>query len=732
MIKKYLSLFVSIGRLAAVILMIGLTAQTALATANPLSPRDYEVGDEVKVTGEGFGELSDDKFICFNDDDSCFLYDSEGITYWSDSEVRFYMPQWAEVSGQITLYEGNTVIGLVQYGIKPTVYSIKDFYDYDTYETFPGEELILTGKFFGSQEGKITFGILEAEIEEWSDNKIVFTVPDSSMDILKMKICRGSVCSEYELILRAFVFNDPYSVYQHYLRVINYNDAYNLLKPQKPVIVAVIDDGVYLNHPDLKGKIWVNNQEVKGDGIDNDQNGYVDDYFGYNFVDGNNEMTVHGDHGTIVAGIIGSERDNNIGTAGIATAAQIMPLIGCGEFTCKNSDVGEAVKYAVDNGARIINLSFASVGTSNFTTYYDEILQYAYDNNVIVVVAAGNGDVENGRGQDLELTPQSPVCNDGDDNIVIGVAALDYEGEELAEWSNYGDCVDVAAPGESILGLDIVEGGTYSYQSGTSFSAPIVAGVLAQVLSAYPNMENVVLMGYLRDSAAESDGKLNVANLFQKIKSTYEEEAIDTDSGENVDYARKNYFQDVNRFHKNAIAINYLKEEGVVEGFPNGTFRPDAEVTRAEMLKILIKGGLGIEPDSSVRAACFNDVKVEDWYSNYVCYAKNQGWAIGYEDGNFRPNSPINKVEAMKLLVVINKISGNNSVSLPYLDVLSGQWYENYVKAAYSLGLLEETGNMFWVADNITRGAISENIFRLMLMRELGEAKFTLDLLEEL
>ena len=169
-----------------------------------------------------------------------------------------------------------------------------------------------------------------------------------------------------------------------------------------------------------------------------------------------------------------------------------------------------------------------------------------------------------------------------------------------------------------------------------------------------------------------------------------------------------------------------------MEGFPNGTFRPDAEVTRAEMLKILIKGGLGIEPDDSVRADCFNDVKVEDWYSNYVCYAKNKGWAIGYENGNFRPNSPINKVEALKFLVLINNIYGNNSISLPYLDVVSGQWYENYVKAAYSLGLLEENGNILGVANNVTRGAISENIFRLMLMRQLGESKFTESLLEEL
>jgi subtilisin family serine protease len=722
--KKYSQLLFSIFSVAFGVVVF---AQVTMAVANPISTSGYEVGEEVRVTGEGFGELAEDKFVCFNDENSCYLYDSEAITYWSDSEVRFLMPQWAKVSGKITLYEGNSVVGLVDYMIRPTVYSIKDWNDYETYETFPGEKLIITGKFFGSQKGKITFGILNAEISEWSDSRIAFTVPETSMDILKMRLCRENICSEYDLVLRAFVFNDPFSVYQHYLRTINYNDAYDVLKSQKPVIVAVIDDGVYLNHPDLQNRIWVNKGEIKGDGLDNDNNGYVDDYFGYNMKDESNEMTTFGNHGTMIAGIIAAERNNEIGMAGLATAAQIMPLIACGEIDCRVPDVIEAVRYAVDNGARIINLSMASVGTSNFTASYDEIMKYAYDHNVIVVVAAGNGDVENGLGQNLDLTPQSPVCNDGGANYLIGVAAQDYEGG-IAGWSNYGDCVDVAAPGEAILSLDVSDINGYAVESGTSFAAPVVAGVMAQVLSAYPDMKNTVLMQYVRDSAAANDGKLDVAKLFGQIKKTYQaSEPIDS-----TDYLNKNYFPDVNKYHKNAIAINFLKEKLVVEGFPNGTFRPDAEVTRAEMLKILIKGGLGIEPDDSVRADCFNDVKVEDWYSNYVCYAKNKGWAIGYENGNFRPNSPINKVEALKFLVLINNIYGNNSISLPYLDVVSGQWYENYVKAAYSLGLLEENGNILGVANNVTRGAISENIFRLMLMRQLGESKFTESLLEEL
>lgn len=726
MMKKYSREFVQLFRLVGVVFGLVAFMQTAGAVANPLSPGQYEVGDEVRITGEGFGELSDDKYVCFNDEDSCYLYDSEAIKYWSDAEVRFLMPQWAKVSGKITLYEEDDVVGLVDYVIKPTVYNIKDLNDYETYETFPGEKLILTGKFFGSQKGKITFGVLNAVITEWSDSRVAFTVPNSTMDILKMKVCReNNVCSEYDLPLRSFVFNDPFSVYQHYLRLINYNEAHDLLKPQKPVVVAIIDDGVYLNHPDLEEKIWVNKGEIKGDGIDNDGNDYVDDYFGYNMMDESNEMTAFGNHGTMIAGIIAAERNNEIGMAGIATSAQIMPLIACGETDCRVPDVIEAVRYAVDNGARIINLSLASVGTSNFTASYDEIMKYAYDHNVIVVVSAGNGDIENGRGQNLGLTPQSPVCNDGNSNYLIGVAAQDYEGK-LAEWSNYGDCVDVAAPGEAILSLDIANINGYAVESGTSFAAPVVAGVLAQVLSAYPEMKNTVLMQYLRDSAEDNDGNLDVAKLFNQIKKTYKSE---DGTNSSADYPNKNYFQDVNKFHKNATAINFLKEKMVVEGFPNGTFRPDAEVTRAEMLKILIKGGLGVEPENSVRSNCFNDVKVEDWYSNYVCYAKNKGWAVGYADGNFRPNSPINKVEALKFVVLINNIIGNNSASLPYLDVISGQWYENYVKAAYSLGLLEEQGNILGVANNVTRGAISENIFRLMLMRQLGESRYDQDLL---
>ncbi len=185
------------------------------------------------------------------------------------------------------------------------------------------------------------------------------------------------------------------------------------------VVVAIIDDGVFFNHPDLAGKIWVNPNAPYGASK-------IIDCVG----DGISKLST-GEHGTMIAGIIGAIRDNNEGVAGIAKNVKFMPLRVFGiDENATDEKIIEAMNFAIDNGANIINIS---LGGSQFATYsnkFDSVIKRAHDNGIIVVIAAGNGDVlaKSQVGLNLNLNPISPVCNNqGSTEYSLGVSATDKE-----------------------------------------------------------------------------------------------------------------------------------------------------------------------------------------------------------------------------------------------------------------------------------------------------------------
>ena len=157
------------------------------------------------------------------------------------------------------------------------------------------------------------------------------------------------------------------------------------------VIVAVIDTGVDYNHIDLKQNIWINKLETPGNGIDDDDNGYVDDVYGWNFVGNNNDPMDDNGHGTHVAGIIGAA-NNDIGVTGVAYNCKIMPIkAGNSSGYFNNSDIASAITYAYMNGADVINMSF---GGTSVTMAVQEALEKAYSTSFLVA-AAGNDACQN-------------------------------------------------------------------------------------------------------------------------------------------------------------------------------------------------------------------------------------------------------------------------------------------------------------------------------------------------
>ena len=172
-------------------------------------------------------------------------------------------------------------------------------------------------------------------------------------------------------------------------------------------------------------------------------------------------------------------------------------------------------------------------------------------------------------------------------------------------------------------------------------------------------------------------------------------------------------FQDVPESYKNATAIAYLQEKGIINGYPDGTFRPDNLVNRAEFLKIIIEGS-GIKTDISTKTS-FSDINNKAWYAPYVRKAYASGWIQGYTDGTFRPEQTITKVEALKILGKAQNWQISLTAKSTFSDTKTTDWFTPYAAFAKEKGLLEETGKLLFPNEEMTRAKISETVYRTII-----------------
>lgn len=287
-------------------------------------------------------------------------------------------------------------------------------------------------------------------------------------------------------------------------------EAWEKEKGSREVIVSIIDTGIDYNHPDLAANIWINTNEIPGNGVDDDHNGFVDDEHGWDFVNNDNNPIDDHDHGSHCAGTIGAVGNNGKGVVGVNWTVRLMPLkfLNSGG-SGSTDDAVKAIIYATDNGANILSNSWGGGGSSQAL---EDAIRYASAHNVLFIAAAGN------ESKDNDVKPNYP-SNYEVENI-IAVAATD-DRDDLASFSNYGALtVDLSAPGVEIYST--VTGNGYKYLSGTSMATPHVAGAAALLWAHYlpdvqmraikyrifgavdriGNLENYVLL----------DGRLNVNN----------------------------------------------------------------------------------------------------------------------------------------------------------------------------------------------------------------------------
>lgn len=282
--------------------------------------------------------------------------------------------------------------------------------------------------------------------------------------------------------------------------------AWDITVGSSNVIIAVVDSGVDYTHADVLSNVWINSGEIPSNGIDDDNNGFVDDVRGWDFANNDNDPLDDNNHGTHVAGTIAAAGNNGVGITGVNWTAQIMPL----KFLTAAGVGGTAaaiasIDYAVNNGARVIN---ASWGGGPFSVAMFNAISAANNAGVLFIAAAGN------LGRDTDVAPSYPASYNLPN--IIAVAATD-DADLLAGFSNFGaNSVDLGAPGVGILST--IPGGAYLSLSGTSMATPQVSGVAGLVLAADPALSVAALKAAILDGvdpvpalagASVSGGRLN-------------------------------------------------------------------------------------------------------------------------------------------------------------------------------------------------------------------------------
>jgi len=322
------------------------------------------------------------------------------------------------------------------------------------------------------------------------------------------------------IVQAAVIPSDVHYTDQWYLKRISATSAWDINNTSQNIIVAVVDSGVQILHPDIKPNLWINSSEIQGNNKDDDKNGLVDDIYGWDFVNnfadpspkfkkGFTEGGVI--HGTVVAGIVAARGNNNQGIAGISWQTKIMSLKALDDQGNGNmAAVIKSVDYAINKGANVINLSFVGF---NHSRALEDALRRARSAGVMVVAPAGNEDAVS-HGLNLNQKPLYPACYRDTDGkkLVIGVAATDGMDQKTA-FSGYGSkCVDISAPGISFFSTSVYapdktgEGKTFNqyydgFWSGTSMAVPIISGTLALIQGTNPNLSYQEVINILLSSA---------------------------------------------------------------------------------------------------------------------------------------------------------------------------------------------------------------------------------------
>lgn len=328
-------------------------------------------------------------------------------------------------------------------------------------------------------------GVLRLEIND------IYKVDELIKELIKNE--QVEYAERIPLLKSTLTPNDPNynSSTQWSLFQVNASQAWDISTGSSSVTVAIVDDAVEITHDDLSGVTWTNTGEIPGNGIDDDNNGYIDDVNGYDVANDDNNPNPDApissyDHGTHVAGIAGAATDNSTGIASIGHNVSLIPVKSTNSATAVTHGY-EGIIYAVSVGADVINMSWGGSGSS---TTAQNIITYANDQGSLLIAAAGNDNVSN-------------VFYPAGYSEVMAVASTTF-GDSKSSFSNYGSWIDISAPGSAIYST--IPGNSYGTKQGTSMASPMVAGMAGLMLSLNPSLSPDDIKACILSSADDIDG----------------------------------------------------------------------------------------------------------------------------------------------------------------------------------------------------------------------------------
>lgn len=334
------------------------------------------------------------------------------------------------------------------------------------------------------------------------------TMPDNSF--LNDAVFPGVVYMQPNYLRTLHLYPNDALYNQQVSYVSEVEGAWNYSTGSPLIKVGIVDSGVLINHPDLQANIWTNTGEIPNNGIDDDHNGYIDDVHGWDFADApemaetalgdyldqDNDVDDENFHGTHVAGIIGAVGNNGIGVAGVCWNVTLVPLRAGfrttgGQGFLQDDDAAAAIIYAVDNGCKVINMSWGDVA---YAPIIADACEYANARGVVLVASAGN-------------VPGADISYPARLSCVISVGSVS-KGKVLSGFSSYGPDLDLVAVGERVLSTYKMDAGEqYFMQDGTSMSAPYVTGGAALLLSLHPELNPQEVRSWLLNSAEDLEPK---------------------------------------------------------------------------------------------------------------------------------------------------------------------------------------------------------------------------------
>ena len=282
-------------------------------------------------------------------------------------------------------------------------------------------------------------------------------------------------------------------------------DAWDISTGNSNTIIAVADSGFYLEHPDFVGRTWINSQEIPNNGIDDDNNGYIDDVYGWDFVNRDNIPNDDHGHGTSCASIIGATSNNNIGISGVNWNSKIMNIKALNaNNSATYANMANSMYYAADNGAKILSMS---IGGSSNTSLLSNAVNYLEENNVLLVVCMMN---ENNN----ETYYPAGFSTTNSNVIAVGSSDSNDHRTNPFFWSaysgsNFGSHINLIAPGNFIWCLGNDETDLYNYWGGTSQATPLVAGIASLLLDVNPNLTPIEIRNILQQTADDQVGNIN-------------------------------------------------------------------------------------------------------------------------------------------------------------------------------------------------------------------------------